>query len=86
MSFSCVSHSANVVAHSLARFARSVEDEVVWLEDIPPPALQALYEDSNSIEIKIRSAFKKKKKKKLAIEGHVRCIEIHSISQKNKTH
>ena len=64
VSFSCVSHSANVVAHSLARFARSVEDEVVWLEDIPPPALQALYEDSNSIEIKIRSAFKKKKKKK----------------------
>ena len=66
VSFSCVSHSANVVAHSLARFARSVEDEVVWLEDIPPLALQALYEDSNSIEIKIRYAFKKKKKKKKA--------------------
>ena len=62
VSFSCVSHSANVVAHSLARFTRSVEDEVLWLEDIPPPVLQALYEDSNSIEIKIRSAFKKKKK------------------------
>ena len=46
---SCVSRSANAVAHSLARFGRSVEDEVVWLEDIPPPALQAPYEDSNSI-------------------------------------
>ena len=49
VSISCVCRSANAVAHSLARFARTVEDEVIWLEDIPPPALQALYEDSISI-------------------------------------
>ena len=49
VSFSCVCRSANAVAHSLARFARTVDDEVIWLEDIPPSALQALYEDSISI-------------------------------------
>ena len=46
MYVSCVSRSANSVAHSLARFAKGVEDEIVWLEDSPPPALEALYFDS----------------------------------------
>ena len=50
-SFQCftikfVKRSANGVAHSLARFARNVEDELVWLEDSLPPALVALYFDS----------------------------------------
>ena len=43
MSVSCVCHSANFVAHSLAKFARGVEDEIVWLEESPPLALEALY-------------------------------------------
>lgn len=43
MSISCVQHSANTKAHSLARFAREIEYETVWLEDLPPPALEALY-------------------------------------------
>ena len=46
VSVSCVSKSANSVAHSLARFAKGVEDEIVWLEESPPPALEALYFDS----------------------------------------
>ena len=46
VSISCVSRSANAAAHSLARYARGIEDEVVWLEDIPPPALQAVYLDA----------------------------------------
>ena len=41
-----MSRSANFAAHSLARYARGIEDEVVWLEDIPPPALQAVYVDA----------------------------------------
>ncbi|KAL0005561.1 hypothetical protein SO802_013122 [Lithocarpus litseifolius] len=39
VSFSCVRHSANSVAHSLARYASLLDDEVVWMEESPPPAL-----------------------------------------------
>ena len=35
VSVSCVGRSANSVAHSLARFARGVEDEFIWLEESP---------------------------------------------------
>nr|XP_023923653.1 uncharacterized protein LOC112035046 [Quercus suber] len=43
---SCVKRSANTVAHCLARFARNVSDELVWIEDSPQPAKEALYNDS----------------------------------------
>ncbi|XP_075659232.1 uncharacterized protein LOC142629133 [Castanea sativa] len=43
---STVKWSANSAAHSLARFARDVSDEVVWLEEPPPLILEALYFDS----------------------------------------
>ena len=46
VSVSCVSRSDNSVAHSIARFAKGVVDEIVWLEESPPPALEALYFDS----------------------------------------
>ena len=42
----CVSRIANSVAHSLAKFARGIEDECIWLEESPPPALDALCFDS----------------------------------------
>ena len=45
-SVSCVKRSANTVAHSLARFARNVPDELVWIEDSPQPTREALYNDS----------------------------------------
>ena len=41
--------SANIVAHALARYAKDILDEVVWIEDSPPLAVEALYFDSNSI-------------------------------------
>ena len=40
-----VSRTANGVAHRLAKFARGLVDEIVWLEKSPPPALEALYLD-----------------------------------------
>ena len=44
-SISYVKRTANSVAHSLAKYARQVVDERVWLEESPPPALEALYFD-----------------------------------------
>ena len=42
---SCVKRGANLVAHSLAKFARQLDGELVWLEENPPPATDALYGD-----------------------------------------
>ena len=47
ISSSCVRHSANSVAHALARFARLIDNKIIWLEEDPPPAVDALYLDSN---------------------------------------
>ena len=46
VSFSSIKRGANSVAHSLARYAKNVDEDLYWLEDIPPPALEALYYDS----------------------------------------
>ena len=47
LSVNCVRRSANGVAHALARFARLSNNEIVWLEEDPPPAVDALYLDSS---------------------------------------
>nr|XP_023904550.1 uncharacterized protein LOC112016266 [Quercus suber] len=47
--FSCIKRSANSVAHSLARYANVLDEEVVWLEESPPPACEALLFDSSFI-------------------------------------
>ena len=36
VSFTCIRCNANSVAHSLARYANGLVEEVVWLEDSPP--------------------------------------------------
>lgn len=46
LTVSCVSRTANFVAHSLAPFAKNIDDEIVWMEDSPPAALEALYFDN----------------------------------------
>ena len=51
MEFKAIRRVANGVAHSLARFARNLREEVVWLEEDPPPALEALYVDMCSLSI-----------------------------------
>ena len=43
---SFVKRSANAVAHALAKHARQIDEEVVWLEEDPLPAIEALYCDS----------------------------------------
>ena len=44
-SFSHVRRSANSVAHVLARHAKNVVEDMIWLEETPPPAVEALYFD-----------------------------------------
>ena len=43
----CVRHNANSVAQALARFARLIDNETVWMEEDPPPVVDALYLDSS---------------------------------------
>ena len=46
----CIRRGGNRVAHVLAHHARQTLDEdLYWLEDSPPPALDALYHDLLSI-------------------------------------
>ena len=44
-SISYVKRGDNTVAHSLACHARNISDEMYWLEDSPPPAVDVLYQD-----------------------------------------
>ena len=51
MEFNSIRRNANGVAHSSTHYARHLSEDVVWLEDSPPPALEALYLDSLSVSI-----------------------------------
>ncbi|KAK9991093.1 hypothetical protein SO802_026078 [Lithocarpus litseifolius] len=44
-SVSFIYREGNFVADSLAWFARHVYNDVIWIEDSPPPALESLYFD-----------------------------------------
>ena len=44
-----VNQKANSVAQSLARYAKDLLDDVIWLEDSPSLALESSYHDSSSI-------------------------------------
>ena len=43
--FSCVKREGNMVAHSLARFARNIVEDLYWMEDEPIPAVDVLHHD-----------------------------------------
>ena len=45
-----VKRSTNSVAHVLARYAKDLVEDIVWIEDSPPPVVEALYFDSVSVE------------------------------------
>ena len=49
MDFHSIGRCANGVAHSLARYAMHLNEDIVWLEDSPPSAFEALYLDSLAI-------------------------------------
>lgn len=46
VNFNCIRRWGNRVAHALAQHARDIVEDVFWMEDSPPPALNALYHDS----------------------------------------
>ena len=52
----------NLVAHSLARYAKNVSNFVIRIEDFPPLALEALYLDSIQFQELMNEIFFLKKK------------------------
>lgn len=38
------------MAHVLAQHARSIIDDMSWMEDLPPLAMEELYQDANFID------------------------------------
>ena len=42
----CIRRGGNWVAHVLAQFARSIIEDMYWMEDVPPIAREALYQDA----------------------------------------
>ena len=44
---SFVKRSANNVAHGLAKWAKDLVEDIVWIEDSPPPVVEALLFDSS---------------------------------------
>nr|XP_023876930.1 uncharacterized protein LOC111989372 [Quercus suber]XP_023878530.1 uncharacterized protein LOC111990982 [Quercus suber] len=43
----CARRGENRVAHVLAQFARNISHDMYWMEDVPPIAREALYQDAN---------------------------------------
>ena len=45
-----IRRGGNQVAHVLAQYARNnLDEDVYWMEDSPPPAMDALYHDLSFI-------------------------------------
>ena len=43
----CIRRGENQVVHELAQFARIITEDMYWMEDVPPIAKEALYQDAN---------------------------------------
>ena len=46
MSICCMRRGGNKVAHVLPQYARTILDDLYWMEDSPPLAMEALYQDA----------------------------------------
>ena len=44
--FAAQGEGGNRVAHVIAQHARNISNDMYWMEDSPPPAMEALYQDS----------------------------------------
>ena len=49
VSFSYVRRAANSVAHGLARYAKNIHEDMYWMEENPPPVLEALCYDFSQL-------------------------------------
>ena len=45
--FSCVRQSSNSIAHFLVKFAKYISNDVTWMENLSPLALEVLFFDVN---------------------------------------
>ena len=70
VSFSCVQRGGNMVAYSLAKFARNIGEDMYGVEDEPPPTLDALYHDRLHINERVICSFSKKKKIHILIQDN----------------
>ena len=43
----CTRRGGNRVAHELAQFDRNISQDLFWMEDVPPIAREALYQDAD---------------------------------------
>ena len=46
VSISCIKRGGNMAAHSLVKYVKNIIDVIYWVEDSPPPVVEALYQDS----------------------------------------
>ena len=47
VSISCIKRNGNRVAHVIARYARMLDEDMFWKEEVPQVAVEALYQDSS---------------------------------------
>ena len=43
----CTRRGGNRVAYELAQFARNISQDMYWMEDVPPIAREALYQNAD---------------------------------------
>ena len=60
----CIRRGGNRVAHVLAQFTRNIIEDMYWMEDVPPIAREALYQDANFFDLLNDMILFQKKKKK----------------------
>ena len=46
VSISCIKRDGNWVAHVLAKYARVLDEDMYWMEEVPQVAVESVYQDS----------------------------------------
>ena len=75
-----------MVAYTLAKYAKNIDDVVYWIEDSPPLAVEALYQDSLHIIDWMNALLSKKKRKKkkqqCILSYHYLITQLNKIKEK----